>query len=387
MRTSTAVLLTTALAALAPEAIAQTPAAGDSAPPPKPSLFKDPEDGAFDVGGWVATRRGILPVPAVITEPAVGYGGAVALILIHGGGLGGVRDAPPGVTGKPVPPDISALAGAATENGTWAAFAAHMGYWGGDRWRYTGVAGYVSPRLDTYDAQGRAYGFNLAGWLVYQEMKLRLGRSNLFVGGRFLYSNSTVRFTSGLAPKDVPAPEFATVDSGLGPIVELDSRDSTFTPSSGVQIKASALFYGPYLGGDHAYERYTGDARFYWDVSPRLVLAARVAAQSVAGDAPFYSRPFVKLRGIPTMRYQGETVVTLDSEARWGLTKRWWLVAFAGAGWTDAGSATALADTSVHSGGFGGRYVLARALGLQAGLDVAKGPEQWAFYVVFGSSW
>ena len=289
MRTSTAVLLTTALAALAPEAIAQTPAAGDSAPPPKPSLFKDPEDGAFDVGGWVATRRGILPVPAVITEPAVGYGGAVALILIHGGGLGGVRDAPPGVTGKPVPPDISALAGAATENGTWAAFAAHMGYWGGDRWRYTGVAGYVSPRLDTYDAQGRAYGFNLAGWLVYQEMKLRLGRSNLFVGGRFLYSNSTVRFTSGLAPKDVPAPEFATVDSGLGPIVELDSRDSTFTPSSGVQIKASALFYGPYLGGDHAYERYTGDARFYWDVSPRLVLAARVAAQSVAGDAPFYS--------------------------------------------------------------------------------------------------
>ena len=78
------------------------------------------------------------------------------------------------------------------------------------------------------------------------------------------------------------------------------------------------------------------------------------------------------------MRYQGETAVTLDAEARWGLTKRWWLVAFAGAGWTDAGSAKALADSSVHSGGFGGRYLLARALGLQAGLDVAKGPEQWA---------
>ena len=26
---------------------------------PKRSLFKDPEDGAFDVGGWIATRTGI----------------------------------------------------------------------------------------------------------------------------------------------------------------------------------------------------------------------------------------------------------------------------------------------------------------------------------------
>ena len=358
-----------------------------AAPTPKPSLFKDPDDGGFDVGGYIATRKGILPVPSVITEPAVGYGGALALVLIHGGGIGGIRDAPPGVTGKPVSPDVTAVAGAATENGTWAAFVMHTGYWAGDRWRYRGVVGRISPNLDTYDSAGRAYGFNLDGWTIFQELKVRVGLSNLFLGGRYLFTDTTTRFTSGLASPDAPAREFSTTDSGLGPVAEFDTRNSTFTPSSGVHVKAGATFYGSYLGGDHDYQRYTADGRFYWDATPRLVLASRLFVQSVAGDAPFYTRPYVDLRGIPTMRYQGETSVTVDAEARWGITKRWWLVAFAGAGWTDAGSAKALADSSVHSGGFGGRYLLARALGLQAGIDVAKGPEQWAFYVVFGSSW
>ena len=46
-----------------------------------------------------------------------------------------------------------------------------------------------------------------------------------------------------------------------------------------------------------------------------------------------------------------------------------------------------LEDQSVHAGGFGFRYLVARVLGIQTGIDVARGPEKWAFYVVFGSSW
>ena len=36
-------------------------------------------------------------------------------------------------------------------------------------------------------------------------------------------------------------------------------------------------------------------------------------------------------------------------------------------------------------GGF--RYLIARALGLRLGIDVARGPEDWAFYVTVGSGW
>ena len=353
----------------------------------KLSPFRDPEDGAFDVGGWIATRTGILPIPIVITEPAIGYGGGLGLIWIHGGGMAGLRDAPPGVTGKPVTPDISAAAGAGTENGTWALALAHVGFWSGDRWRYTGVVGRISPRLDTYDASGNAYRFNLDGWAVYQELRRRIGRTALFLGARFVFMDSTTTFDSGRLPPDIPSPEFDTRDSGLGPVAEFDTRDNAFTPSSGLQIKASAMFYGSYLGGDHDYRRYTADGAFYWDAFPRLVLATRLRTQSVPGDAPFYARPFIRLRGIPTMRYQGETAVSLDGEARFNVARRWWLVAFAGGGWTDAGSIHVLEDQSVHAGGFGFRYLIARVLGIQAGIDVARGPEKTAFYVVFGSSW
>jgi hypothetical protein len=184
----------------------------------KASLFKDPEDGAFDVGGWIGTRTGILPIPMPITELAIGYGGALGLVWIHGGGMAGLRDAPPGVTGKPVTPDISAVAGAGTENGTWAAALAHVGFWKGDRWRYTGAVARISPKLDTYDAAGNAYLFNLDGWAVYQELRRRIGRTNLFLGARFVFMDSTTTFESGRLPPDIPNPQFDTRDSGLGAV-------------------------------------------------------------------------------------------------------------------------------------------------------------------------
>ncbi len=351
------------------------------------SLFTDPEDGAFDLGGWISTRTGVIPILSPITEPAVGYGAALGLVLIHGGGLGGVRDAPPGVTGKPVTPDISVLAGGYTENGTWAALAGHIGFWGGDRWRYKGAVGWISPNLDFFDASGRAYGFNLEGFALFQELLRRVGKTDLFLGGRFLYLDATTRFAGENLPPDVPGPEFRTRDSGLGLVAEYDSRDNAFTPNRGVWVRASATFLGPWLGGDHVYQRYGANTYFFVNPTPRLVLGLTVRAQTARGDVPFYALPFVRLRGVPVMRYQGETAVSMEGEARFGLTKRWWLVGFGGSGWTDSGPYLGLKDETAVAGGLGFRYLIARLLGLQMGLDVARGPEEWAVYVVFGSSW
>ena len=82
---------------LAGASAAEEPAAG------KASLFRDPEDGAIDLSGWLASRTGVLPIPVPITEPAVGYGGALAIVKFQGGGLAGALKAPPGPSGKPVP--------------------------------------------------------------------------------------------------------------------------------------------------------------------------------------------------------------------------------------------------------------------------------------------
>ena len=74
-------------------AAAEEPSAAAAAS--RPSLFRDPEDGAVDLSGWLASRTGVLPIPVPITEPAVGYGGALGLVHFSGGGLAGALKAPP----------------------------------------------------------------------------------------------------------------------------------------------------------------------------------------------------------------------------------------------------------------------------------------------------
>ena len=77
--------------------------------------FFDPQDGQLDLSYFLENPRGFLPVPIVITEPAVGYGGGAAGLFLRprkeAGEEGWAR------------PDISAIGGIATQNGTWAGFA------------------------------------------------------------------------------------------------------------------------------------------------------------------------------------------------------------------------------------------------------------------------
>lgn len=81
--------------------------------PPETSRFRDPQDGQFDVSSFLEKPRGFLPVPIVITEPAVGYGGGLAGMFLRpreqAGEQGWAR------------PNISAVGAIGTENGTRAA--------------------------------------------------------------------------------------------------------------------------------------------------------------------------------------------------------------------------------------------------------------------------
>ena len=43
------------------------------------SRFIDPKDGKLDASQWLAGRTGFLPIPIIISDPAVGYGGGLAV--------------------------------------------------------------------------------------------------------------------------------------------------------------------------------------------------------------------------------------------------------------------------------------------------------------------
>ena len=47
----------------------------------QPLSFFDPEDGALDMSDFLLNHKGALPVPTIITEPAVGYGAGLGLMF------------------------------------------------------------------------------------------------------------------------------------------------------------------------------------------------------------------------------------------------------------------------------------------------------------------
>jgi outer membrane translocation and assembly module TamA len=118
-----------------------------------------------------------------------------------------------------------------------------------------------------------------------------------------------------------------------------------------------------------------------------VVVGGRLDFRGSSGETPFYAVPFIELRGIPYLRYQGERVAVAEVEARWNLDGRWSLVGFGGAGRASGRESDLGSAETRWAGGVGVRYLLARAMGLHAGIDVARGPEENAFYLIVGSAW
>ena len=93
-------------------------AAGGGDGEPAASRLVDPQDGWLDVSGFLDSVYGFVPVIVPITEPAVGYGAAGALVFID--------RKPPDSEGRYQRPNITAVGGLRTENGTHGVFAGHL---------------------------------------------------------------------------------------------------------------------------------------------------------------------------------------------------------------------------------------------------------------------
>jgi len=370
--------------------------------------FVDPEDGHFDMSAFLAGKRGFLPVPLIITEPAVGYGGGLAVAYFHdregsnGGRTDGASESADAKGG--LPPSITAVLGAATENGSWIGGAVHQGIWRNDSIRYLGVLGVASINLSFYgvgDGAGlddNPEQYNIGGAFLLQELKFRLRESNFFAGARYQFLGSTVDFDNvpdddidaGLDDDPLPGVRKGDLDSSVGQLGFLlgyDSRDNILSPNTGIKADFEAMFAEDYFGSDFKFQKYRLAFLGYTPITTRLGLGVRLGGRLARGDTPFYALPFIEMRGIPAMRYQDNVVALAEVQANLRLTTRWTLTGFGGIGkesgtFDDFGKA----DARTTVGG-GLRYLLARDLGLRVGIDVARGPEEWAFYLQVGSAW
>jgi outer membrane protein assembly factor BamA len=217
--------------------------------------------------------------------------------------------------------------------------------------------------------------------------KYRLGRSYLWAGLSYAFASTRVTFDAPARTPGLPDFQRESRVGGLTPSLSYDSRDNIFTPTRGTYVEGGAGLFSQALGGDSEFQRVNLIAMYFLPLEPKLTLGVRGDAAFSFGDVPFYLRPFVALRGVPLMRYQGEETAQVEAELRWQFWKRFSLVGFVGFGgaWNELERFEN--PVTVVTGGAGFRYEIARKYGLHIGLDVAFGPDTTAIYVQFGSAW
>ena len=351
------------------------------------SKLRDTLDNALDVSHFLKDLHGILPIAAPITEPAVGYGATVALLYFIP-----KKEKETGKKKNGIP-DITGIAGGYTSNHTWFAGIGYLGFWKEDKIRYRGVIGYGDINLTYYrstpilpeDISGE---FNLQSAIVLQQVKFRLAESDFFLGGKYLFAKTNVGFPKIFDFPNLDPLGFDIINSGIEIIGEFENYKNVFSPNQGMRIHLSYLQNLEVLGSNRDWGKLTFSSVFYFPVNRVWVPAIRVESLLATGKAPFYSKPFVGLRGVPAMRYQGDLTVLAETEQSFNMfSSRWDLVAFGGIGTTFESIDDLNAGPAVWSAGGGFRYLIARLFGLKMGIDVARGPEDWAVYVVFGSAW
>ena len=166
-----------------------------------------------------------------------------------------------------------------------------------------------------------------------------------------------------------------------------DSRNNSFTPDRGLYLKTQLSRQDDLFGGEADYWSGYAYGLFFTQPAPSWVLGLRLEGRFAQEASPFWDLPSVGMRGIPAMKYIGQRMALTEGEVRWDLATRWSLLAFGGVGWTRNTRAEEDLTRRVESGGMGFRYLLARAFGLRAGIDVAYSHSGWAWYTTMGSAW
>ena len=368
-------------------AVARSMAWSQSNKQVRPSIH-DSLDHKLDMSDLLIEANGFIPVPILVTEPALGgFGLGVAPVFIK-------RRAPAvDRKGKSlrIPPDVTGGAALYTINNSWTGLIFRQGTWLKARSKYRVGGGYANINMKFYRTASTgaetSTEFNLRTTPVTGSLLKRFGSSPWSAGLEYTFLNTRVSAEGTGLPDFVRDREINSKVSMPGLILEFDSRDNIFTPNSGIRTQVNVSFSDDGFGSDYNYENLTAFFYGYIQMADNVVTGLRYELQQVFGDVPFYLKPYIELRGLPIARYQGTISSVGEVEVRWDVVPRWSAVAFAGTGkaydsWNDFDDAN-----WAVSGGAGVRYLIARKFKVRMGLDLARGPEQWAYYIVFGSSW
>ncbi|MEN2398329.1 BamA/TamA family outer membrane protein [Flavobacterium sp. MC2016-06] len=351
---------------------------------------RDSLDGAIDLSDYIIYAHGFIVVPTVITEPALGgIGGAIVPVFLK-------KHAPVvDENGKKrfINPDITGGIGMYTGNKSWMAGAFRSGTLIKPKILYRIMAGYGDMNLSFYannipNLKDQEFKLNFKSTIFYTQWLKQFSNSKWSAGPQYLLLNSKINLPDvNLPPPFVEPKDIKSTVSQFGGAIQFDGRDNIFTPDKGIRIQSDFFWSDNMLGSDYDAWRVNLSAIGYHPITPKLIGGLRIEGEQAFGSPPFYLLPGINLRGVPMGRYQGKTSLVSEVELRWDLYKRWSLMGYGGLASAFNDWDKAFAKPVVYSYGSGFRYLVARKFKLRMGVDVAKGPEDWAYYIVFGSNW
>lgn len=170
--------------------------------------------------------------------------------------------------------------------------------------------------------------------------------------------------------------------SGLGPVVEWDSRDNVFFPASGAWLEFDCAVYRKWMGSDFEYESYTFDFRYYFSLAESHIFALQFLGKSLDGEITFneYAR-LDAMRGVLGGRFRDKKMFLTQVEYRFPLYNK-----FSGAAFCALGDvADNVRDYDMkklkYSFGFGLRYLVSSAEKINLRLDI--GISRWGISPYF----
>lgn len=368
--------------------------------------FFDPIDGALDMGEYLAENAyGFLPVPIVITEPAVGYGAGFTGIFLHESDEQREKRktlASQSLDGgaQLLTPAITAVGGFTTENGTWMGFLAHRRTWDKDSVRYLGGLGYGDINMNFYPkstpdllepvADGQGVEFGMQGGGGIQKLQFRVDDSNVFLGFSQKYYKADMQINSHPLADEIfqKLANTSPTISGVGLIAEYDSRNSFLNPTQGYNYTAEFLVYHDDIGSDYDFSSLNVKGINYWELSKDWSFALKGLYKELYSNDQFLPPtvfPDIELRGIARNRYQGDQTLSVESQLTWQVTPRWSTNVFTGIGYAASEEDSLFDQDSHYAYGMGFRYLIARRYGLKSGIDFAVSEEDSAIYFQVGA--
>lgn len=336
---------------------------------------------------------GFVVLPIVITEPAIGEGLGIGLVYFHDKD---VPERPKIATGSAVvnvarrpkpPPTATGIFAAYTSSDTAAIGIGHSNSLQDDKYRIVGALASMRVNAAIF-ANDIPFDFQLNGDLIFGNVKRRIGESNAFFGLSLSALKADVDFGFSLGDQP-PASlfDFEFTSVGLAGAITYDVRDDSMMPSTGQVYDFTLWRYDDAIGSDFDYWNAKFKLNSFHQLTKKTVLGFRFETSTVEGDAPFYAVPFVSLRGIPALRFQGDTAGVFEVEARYRFAERWAGVAFAGTGFTSSGEDHLETNETIRAYGAGLRFRALEAQNVWLGLDIAQGPEDYYWYIQMGHPW